>query len=137
MKNKALILAGFFAFSLCAWKVEATIPQQVYYGMESEDNHIPSGAEKIELLGKLDYNAGPDDIEAGATENAVYIYFNQNFGNVSIMLYDASSNLLYNNVVDTSVQQLVVIPISSTVCGNCTVVISNANGYVEGGFEHN
>ena len=89
------------------------------------------------MRGKLNYNAGPDDIEAGATDNAVYLYFNQNFGNVSISLYSPMGLLVYNSVVDTSMQQLVVIPIASSVSGTYTVVLDNANGYAEGDFERN
>lgn len=135
MKKKVLILTGLCAIGLCTWKAQATNPQQVLINMDMEDNHIPSGAEQIKLKGKLDFNAGPDDIEAGATDNTVYLYFNQNFGNVSISLYNAMGNLIYNSVVDTSMQQLVIIPITSTISGNYTVVLDNANGYAEGDFE--
>ena len=103
--------------------------------MGKADN-IPTTAEKIDLKGKLNLSAGPDDIEAGATDNAVYLYFNQNFGNVSISLYSPMGLLVYNCVVDTSMQQLVVIPIASSVSGTYTVVLDNANGLVEGDFEH-
>lgn len=51
----------------------------------------PVGSEKIELLGSLDLNYGPDDVEAYVYQNAVYIYFHQNFGNVSII----NSRVLY------------------------------------------
>ena len=103
--------------------------------MDKADN-IPSTAEIIKLQGRLDFNTNPDDIEAGATDNAVYLYFNQNHGNVSISLYSPMGFLVYNCVVDTSMQQLVVIPIASSVSGTYTVVLDNANGLVEGDFEH-
>ena len=136
MKKRAFILTGLCALGLCAWEAQATNPQQVLINMDMEDNHIPCGAEQIKLQGKLDVNVGPDDIEAGATEQAVYLYFNQNFGNVSISLYNPTGILVYNCVVDTSMQQLVVIPIASSVSGTYTVVLDNANGYAEGDFEH-
>jgi hypothetical protein len=100
-----------------------------------EDNHIPSEAEKIKLQGKLNYNVGPDDIEAGATETAVYIYFNQSYGNVNISLYNAEGNLCYSSVVNTGAQQMVVIPIIGNGNGTYTVVLDNANGFAEGDFE--
>ena len=136
MKKKVFLFTGLCALGLCAWETQATNPQQVLINMNKEDNHIPSGAEQIKLKGKLDVNAGPDDIEAGATEQAVYLYFNRNFGNVSISLYNATGNLIYSSVVDTSMQQLVVIPINSTVSGTYTVVLDNASGFAEGDFEH-
>ena len=136
MKKKVFIFTGLCALGLCTWEAQATNPQQVLINMDKVDNHIPSGAEQIKLKGRLDINAGPDDIEAGATEQAVYLYFNQNFGNVSISLYSPMGLLVYNCVVDTSMQQLVVIPIASSVSGTYTVVLDNANGLVEGDFEH-
>jgi len=78
----------------------------------------------------------PNNVVAGANDNSVYIHFNQNFGNVSISIYNAAGNLIYSSVVDTSVQQTMIIPISTSVSGTCTVVLNNANGYVEGDFEH-
>lgn len=137
MKKKTLILTGLCALGLFTWEVQAFSPKQVLVKMDKEDNHIPSTAERIRLQGKLDINTGPDDIEAGATEQAVYLYFNQSFGNVSISLYNATGLLIYNCVVDTSMQQFVVIPITSTESGTYTVELSNANGYVEGDFERN
>lgn len=136
MKNKALVFAGLCALGLCIGDAQASNPQQVHINMDKADN-IPSTAEIIKLQGRLDFNTNPDDIEAGATDNAVYLYFNQNFGNVSISLYSPMGLLVYNCVVDTSMQQLVVIPIASSVSGTYTVVLDNANGLVEGDFERN
>lgn len=99
-----------------------------------EDN-VPTGYEKIELQGKLDCNAGSNDIIAGANENSVYIHFNRSFGNVSISIYNAAGNVVYNSVVDTSVQQTVIIPIFGTTSGTYTVVLNNAEGYTEGDFD--
>lgn len=134
MKKKALILTGLCAIGFSVCESQASIPQQSIINVETEGDHIPSGAEKIRLKGRLDVNAGPDDIEAGATETAVYLYFNQSFGNVSITIYNDSGLLVYNSVVDTSMQQYVVIPILSTAPGTYTVVLDNANGYAEGDF---
>lgn len=137
MKKRVFIFTGLCALSLCCWEAQAFSPQQTHSKMYLDDNHIPTEAEKIVLRGRLDYNAGSDDIEAGATDQAVYLYFNRNFCNVSISLYNATGNLIYSSVVDTSMQQLVVIPINSTASGTYTVVLDNANGYAEGYFEPN
>ena len=136
MNKKTLILASLCGLCLCLCEVQAANSQPVHINMDKHDKHIPSEAEQILLKGKLDFNAGPDDIEAGATQNAVYLYFNQNHGNVSISLHNPSGLLVYNCVVDTSMQQLVVIPITSPVSGTYAVVLDNANGLVEGDFEH-
>lgn len=129
MRKKAFILASLCA--ICFFIMEANASS---YHVNNEKSNIPNGADEIELIGQLDFNAGPDDIEAGATDNAVYIQFNRSFGNVNIALYNATGIIIYNCSVDTSMQQLVVIPITSMVSGIYTVVISNANGNVEGDF---
>lgn len=137
MDKKVFLLSGLCAISLCTLNVQSSAPKQIHIKMEAKDNHIPSDADKIELKGKLDYNSGLDDIEAGATQNNVYLYFNRIFGNVSITIYNESGFLVYTGVVDTSMQQYVVIPILSTAPGTYTVVLDNANGYAEGDFERN
>lgn len=134
--NKTLVLVGLCAVGLCSWNVQASNPQQTYVNVCVEDNHIPSGAEQIKLQGKLNFNAGPDDIEAGATENAVYLYFNRNHGCVNISIYNAEGVICYNTVVNTGVQQMVVIPIMGNSTGIYSVVLDNAEGLVEGDFEH-
>ena len=137
MKNKVFILAGLCALCLCTWNVQADILQPIHINGVEADNHIPTTAEAIELLGKLNYNAGPDDIEAGVTDNAVYICFNQDFGTVNITIYNGAGLVVYSTVVDTSVQQVVIIPITTAASGTYTVVLDNANGYAEGDFERN
>ena len=57
-------------------------------GISSTTDPPPSGADRIELMGLLDINHGPNDVEAFADQNFVYIYFHRNFGNVSIALYN-------------------------------------------------
>lgn len=134
MDKKVFLLSGLCAISLCTLNVQASAPKQIHIKMEAKDNHIPSDADKIELKGKLDYNSGLDDIEAGVTQNNVYLYFNRIFGNVSITIYNESGLLVYTGVVDTSMQQYVVIPILSTAPGTYTVVLDNADGFAEGEF---
>ncbi|MBR0178306.1 MAG: DUF3244 domain-containing protein [Bacteroidales bacterium] len=138
MKNKKriLVLAGLCAAAFCTLNVQASNPQQTYINVGTEDNHIPNGAEQIKLRGKLNFNAGPDDIEAGATENAVYLYFNRNHGCVNISIYNAEGVICYSTVVNTGVQQMVVIPILGNSTGIYSVVLDNAEGLVEGDFEH-
>lgn len=135
MKKKVLLLAGLCTFGLCTWEAQAMIHEHASI-IKTEDN-VPSGYDKIILHGDLILNAEPDGIVAGVNDNSVYIHFNRSFGNVNICIYNATGNLIYSSVVDTSVQQTVIIPISSSVNGTFTVVLNNANGYAEGNFEHN
>ena len=83
------------------------------------------------------YGINPNAVVAGASDNAVYIGFNQDFGNVSITIYNGAGLVVYSTVVDTSVQQVVIIPITTAASGSFTVVLDNANGYAEGDFERN
>lgn len=131
MKKKVLLLAGLFAFGLCAWEAQAVSLERLSI-INMEDN-VPTGYELIVLQGTL--MDSPNSVVAGANDNSVYIHFNRSFGNVDIKIYNATGSLVYNNVVNTSVQQTVIIPINSMASGTYTVVLDNANGYAEGDFE--
>ena len=65
----------------------------------------PEGIQEILLHGTLDLGNGPSRIEAYLYGEFVYVNFNHNYGNVSVSLYNAFGLLVYNDVVDTSVQQ--------------------------------
>jgi len=136
MKNKALVFAGLCTLALCASQVQAVNHETnpIYY---NEVDNLPTGYTSIDLHGKLDCNAGPNAIVAGANENAVYIHFNQSFGNVSISIYNGTGLLVYSAVANTSVQQTYIIPITTAASGTYTVVLDSANGYAEGDFERN
>lgn len=135
MKRNTLLFACVWALTLCIGGIQAANPQM----NQSKDNVYdrPHGWEEIILQGSLNYGVGPKAIEAGATEDAVYIYFNQSFGNVSIAIYSNTEGLVYSTVVDTSVQQLVVIPLTGAANGTYYVELNNASGYAEGEFGHN
>lgn len=97
----------------------------------------PSGASEIRLIGTLDANQGPNGVEAYVYQNTVYVYFHQNFGNVSISLYNELGVTVYNDVVNTAVQQTVIIPIPGNLDFTYTLVLENNNGYVEGELGRN
>ncbi|MBQ6770886.1 MAG: DUF3244 domain-containing protein [Bacteroidales bacterium] len=137
MKKKTLLLAGLCALSLCTCEVQATNSHLASINTIGDNDNVPTGYEIILLKGDLDASVGPNAVVAGANEYSVYIHFNQSFGNVSISIYNAVGNRVYNTVVDTSVQQTVIIPFSNMANGNYTVVLDNANGYAEGDFERN
>ena len=79
-------------------------------------------------------NVNPNAIEAGVGENDIYIHFNQNLETVSIYLYNDSGVLLYHNMVNTAIQQTVIIPINSAYNGSYYLEINNATGYAGGDF---
>lgn len=132
MKKNALILVGLCALGLFSWQTQAMNIERASI-INIEDN-VPTGYEIIELIGDLLYGTNPNAIEAGANRNSVYLHFNQSFGNVNIKIYNATGGLCYSGVVDTTVQQTVIIPISGNNNGTYTVVLDNANGYAEGEF---
>ena len=133
MKTKLLLLVSLCAISLGAWKIQAGNPETtIKCFMEI---NVPTGYDVINLHGELMYNIGPNAIVAGASDDAVYIGFNQSFGNVNISIYNGMGGLVYSTVVDTSVQSVVIIPFTSAASGSYTVELNNANGYADGDFE--
>ena len=134
--KKTIILSGLCILALSTiWPLQAVNHKNISI-INMEDN-VPTGYEVIVLRGKLNCNTGPDGIVAGANENSVYLHFSQSFGNVNVSVYNPTGLLIYSNMVDTSVQQTVIIPINSMASGTYTVVLDNANGYAEGDFERN
>ena len=118
-------------------KVILIIALMLISSMGVTQNDMPNGTEQIKLRGSLDLNAGPNSVEAGQDDIAVYVYFHQNFGNVSVSLYNEAGCLVYSTVVDTSVQQTLVIPISWAPCGMYYLELNNAFGNAEGEFLRN
>lgn len=134
MKRKTATLIGLFALGLMTWNLQAE-----NFKMSPEYNSvnsIPHGYDDIVLRGDLATSTGPNAIEAGASDEAVYIGFNLDFGNVSISIYNSIGGLIYNTVVNTAVQSVVIIPITTVVSGTYTVELNNATGYADGDFEH-
>jgi hypothetical protein len=133
MRRKALILIALCSLGFIVREAQAVnLESAPMYYLEI---NMPNEFEKIELLGDLMYGHSPNAIEAGASDNAVYIGFNQSFGNVNISIYNALGGLVYSTVVNTNVQQTIIIPFSNVLSGTYTVELSNANGYVEGDFD--
>lgn len=138
MNKKTLIIIGLCALGMCFGDVQAVNKAPTPIEINKwEIADPPQGYEKINLQGTLMLGVGPNAVVAGANENSVYIAFNQDFGNVSITIYNGAGLVAYSTVVDTSVQQVVIIPITTAASGSFTVVLDNANGYAEGDFERN
>lgn len=131
---KTLLFAILCAFGLCTFGTQTMSPNMsLLINMRCDNPEI----NKIELQGLLMYNVGPNAIEAYVADDAVYVQFNQSFGNVSISLYNSINGLIYSDIVNTDVQQLVIIPIGNVENGTYTLVLNNVNGSAEGDFEHN
>lgn len=135
MKKKLLFFASLVALSLSTWQVQAVNINSVSTPINTWDvADPPAGYEKIDLQGTLMLNIGPNAIVAGASDNDVYIGFNQSFGNVNISIRNGMGALVYSTVVDTNVQQVIIIQFSN-VSGSYTVELSNIRGYADGDFE--
>ena len=135
MNKKTLFLASFCAIGLYTWEAQAINPKTT--PIINESNSLPHGYEHIILRGDLLFGIGPNAIEAGASDDDIYIQFNQSFGNVNIAIFNGNGQQVYSTVVDTSVQQVVIIPFTTAAVDTYTVVLNNANGYVEGDFDKN
>lgn len=136
MKTKALLLLGLCAIGLCTWDAQAVNAMPIPI-IKSEMTDPPQGYEKIDLKGTLMYGIGPNAIVAGASDDAVYICFNQSFGNVNISIYNGMGILVYSAIVNTQIQPVVNIPLFNATSGTYTVELSNAFGYAEGDFDYN
>ena len=120
-------------FCLCAAKVPANTPESMEAASETTD--VPHGYDGIHLQGSLMYGVGPSAVEAGVNDNSVYIQFNQNLGYVDVTIINPGGSTIYSGVVNTAVQQQLVIPITFSTEGTYTVVLENATGYADGDFE--
>lgn len=129
-KLLTLILASFL--SVGAVEAVAITHQDIPSQIATPDD--PPSSYKIDLRGDLDYGVGPNSVEAYYGNNCVTIYFHQNFGYVNITLLNETGSVVYNNTVNTAVQQTFYIPLFGTSSGNYTLVLDNANGYAEGEF---
>lgn len=120
------IMVAFFGYKAFAVSLNQTC-------LPYEAPDMPA-SEVIILYGDLLFNNNPNAIRANATDDAVYIQFNQNFGNVNISIYNSMGGIVYTTVVNTDVQQMVIIPFASAASGTYTVELTNANGYADGEF---
>lgn len=125
-----LVLAGFL--SVNGVEAIAITHQEKPIQMKTPDN--PPTETIIVLHGDLILSTGPNSIEACHSKNSVQVYFHQNFGYVNITLMNETGSVVYNNTVNTAVQQTFYIPLSGTSSGNYTLILDNANGYAEGEF---
>ena len=135
MNKKALILISLCVIGLHIREVQAVVLNTT--PITIENNNVPNGFDEIILQGSLMLGIGPNSIEAGASDDAVYIQFNQNFGNVNIAIYNSNGQQVYSTVVDTSIQQVVIIPFTSAADDAYTVKLNHADDYAEGDFEKN
>ena len=129
-----MLFVGFCALSIFTWEAQAANYLSAPI-IKSEIADPPQGFEKIDLHGDLLNSIGPNAVVAGASDDDIYIGFNQSFGNVSISIYNSLGGLVYSTVVNTDVQPIVIIPFSSAASGSYYVELNNANGEADGEFE--
>ena len=136
MKKKILLIGVLCAFGLCTWEAQALnyTSTPVIEGVMTDP---PQGYEKIELQGSLMYGINPNAIIAGASDDAVYIGFNEDLGNVNISIYNDMGGLVYSTMVNTGVQSVIIIPFGGVASGTYIVELNSADGYADGDFEHN
>lgn len=134
MKTKALLLVGLCAIVLCSWEAQAVNTKPIPIN-KTEIADPPQGYDKINLKGSLMFGINPNAIVAGASDDDIYIAFNQSFGNVNISIYSGMGGLVYSTVVNTSVQSVVIIPFTSAASGSYIVELNSADGDAEGDFE--
>lgn len=101
---------------------------------QQETFDVPPNSTEIELQGRLDYNVGPDSVQAFFCKNSVQVCFYQNFGYVSITLMGDTGSMIYSGTVNTAVQQTVYISIAGAPSGNYTIILDNVTGMAEGEF---
>jgi hypothetical protein len=135
MKTKVLFFASLMALSFCTSQVQAVNVNPVAIPINKwEMADPPHGYDKINLQGTLMFGIDPNAIVAGVSDNDIYIGFNQSFGNVNISIYNGMGGLVYSTVVNTDVQQVVIIPFNNA-SGSYIVELNNARGYADGDFE--
>lgn len=137
MKKNVLILTGLCLLGLFTWQVQAANNERLSFINNKVEDNVPHGYDVIVLQGTLMLGINPNAIVAGASDDAVYIGFNQSFGNVNISIYNGMGGLAYNTVVNTDVQQVIIIPFSGVANGTYIVELNSANGYAEGEFGKN
>ena len=138
MKTKALLFISFIALSLIICKTQAMNTVSTPTPISKYDvGDPPPEYEKINLLGTLMYGINLNAIVAGASDDAVYIGFNLDLGNMNISIYNGTGILVYNDVVDTSVQPTVIVPFQTAASDTYTLELSNGTGYAEGVFNKN
>lgn len=138
MKKNVLILAGLYLLGLFSWQAQAANMERfASINNFNVENDVPHGYDIIVLQGRLMFGINPNAIVAGASDDAIYIEFNQDFGNVNISIYNGMGNTVYSTMVDTSEQSVVIIPFTSAANGTYTVELSNADGDAEGDFDKN
>ncbi len=121
-------MLGFFVLKAPAFNYEPSFVSEI-------TEELPPSYDLIELQGSLMYGVSPNAIEAGFNDNSVYIQFNQNLGNVTVSVYNPNGLTIYSGVVNTAVQQLLVVPMTFSSEGAYTIYLENTTGYADGDFE--
>lgn len=134
MKRKAIGLLMSSIICLFTSMSAATVYNNIYKSILINTTDIPPNETQIDLHGSLVNSIGPNSVEAYYGNNCVIVCFHQIFGYVNITLTSDTGIVVYDNTVNTAVQQTFYIFLSDTSGGNYTLILDNANGYAEGDF---
>ena len=120
MFSKICIIAGFILIAQFSFATEITI--------RKDDPKQPPPTQTDGLTGDIIVSATID-----ATELAVY--FEESVGDATITVYDASSNVVYQEVVDTDASLEVFISSSTWLSGDYTLTITYGTTDLIGDFK--
>jgi len=127
MNSKNILLLGLCIIGLCAWEAQAV--NLNHSSIINVEDNLPTDFETFELHG---------DLLLGVGRNAVCVHFSQSFGNVSVALHNEDGVLVYSTVVNTDVQQTLIIPLANNSGnGGYYLTLDNATGFAEGDFRKN
>jgi folate-dependent tRNA-U54 methylase TrmFO/GidA len=118
--SKICIIAGFILIAQFSFATEITI--------RKDDPKQPPPTQTDGLTGDIIVSATID-----ATELAVY--FEESVGDATITVYDASSNVVYQEVVDTDASLEVFISSSTWLSGDYTLTITYGTTDLIGDFK--
>ncbi|MDR3327398.1 MAG: DUF3244 domain-containing protein [Prevotellaceae bacterium] len=124
MKNCYLFL--FFVSLFCSLNLGATINE------DGNDNPIENG----NFIDNNKQRSLLEPIQAFKTEQSIQVSFSANSGTISISISNKTGGIVYQQSVNTSSLQQVIINISSFASGEYEIKFVNSqNKYLSGVFE--
>lgn len=90
----------------------------------------------IDLKGKLKHedDRGTTSIEATQNGSVLQVTFNEDFGEVTIIIENISGAEVYNNAIDSGIQSNVFIPLAGYPSGNYMITFITMEGTASGSF---
>jgi len=90
----------------------------------------------IELRGKLirEDDRGKTSIEVTQNGSVLQVTFNEDLGEVTIIIENISGAEVYNNAIDSGIQRNVFIPLAGYSSGNYMITFITMEGTASGSF---